>query len=180
MLNDPNTAYDRALLNSSSSSNRPISAAHAPPSPLPSPRTSPDLHHARVSFMSGTKGGSGSGSSRIPRQAIPHDRAIYITRLCLRILSLLLSIAVIAVLAHVMAAYARTKGLQATNPATGLTYPVWPVDTNLTPSNLLLGAACVCAAARGALVVASGSKNVSSSLFIGAGDEGLMMSRLGD
>lgn len=171
MFNDLNTGYDRALLTSSSS-------PYHPPSPLPSPRTPPDLHHARISFMSGTKAGNGHPHS--PRQAIPHDRAIYIARLCLRILSLLLSIAVIAVLAHVMATYARTKGLQVTNAATGLNYPVWPVETNLTPSNLLLGAACVCAAASAALVIASASKNVSfpsSSLVQGWG---LMMSRLGD
>jgi hypothetical protein len=131
--------------------------------------------------MSGTK--AGNGHSHSPRQAIPHDRAIYITRLCLRILSLLLSIAVIAVLAHVMATYARTKGLQVTNAATGLNYPVWPVDTNLTPSNLLLSAACVCAAASAALVIASASKNVgspSSSLVQGMGADDEQVRRLTD
>lgn len=147
-INDPEESRDDKHLNGS--------RTHA--SPIPATSISANLQQAaRSTFISANKGSSKSGQATF-------GRPIYVTRLCLRILSLLLSLGVVGLIASVMARHAQTKDVQITDPQTGLRYYVWPVKTIYIPSNLLLGAASIASIASLGLVIASFNKSVSSPL----------------
>ncbi|KFY35152.1 hypothetical protein V494_06169 [Pseudogymnoascus sp. VKM F-4513 (FW-928)] len=128
---------------------------------------SPDLQQARTTFMSANKGGF-MANERSSSDQPTYGRPIYIARLCLRIISLVLSLGVVGLVAAVMARHARTKDLIVVNPRTGLEYRVWPVNTNYVPSNLLLGAASIASIGSLGLVIASFTKSVRRLTKIGA------------
>lgn len=123
---------------------------------------SPDPQQARNTFMSANKGFMANEKSDSDQPT--YGRPIYIARLCLRILSLVLSLGVVGLVASVMARHAQTKDLIVVNPRTGLEYRVWPLNTNYVPSNLLLGAASIASAGSLALVIASFTKSVGFPL----------------
>ncbi|KFY32106.1 hypothetical protein V493_00502 [Pseudogymnoascus sp. VKM F-4281 (FW-2241)] len=132
----------------------------------PSITVSPDIQQARNTFMSANKGFVGNDKSSSDQPT--YGRPIYIARLCLRILSLVLSLGVVGLVASVMVRHAQTKDLIVVNPRTGLEYRVWPYNTNYAPSNLLLGAASVVSLGSLALVIASFTKSVRRLTKIGA------------
>ncbi|KAH6509891.1 hypothetical protein HBI56_129380 [Parastagonospora nodorum] len=87
-------------------------------------------------------------------------RAVYLTRLVLRILSLATCAAIVILLAQTIRSYSQTK--HATNPyrdGSG-TFPVWPDVLKLYPSYALLAAALLAGIFSLVLVVASFHKNV--------------------
>lgn len=86
---------------------------------------------------------------------------VYITQLILRILSLLTSLCIIAVLVLSVRNYTRTKNV--TNPfhdGRG-SFPIWPENLKLWPSFILLGAAVFAATFSFVLILASCAKSVS-------------------
>ena len=91
-------------------------------------------------------------------------RGVYMTRLILRVLSLLTCAAIIYVLVKSILDYRNTKDV--TNPyrdGSG-TFPVWPDNLTLYPSYILLGAAVFAGILSLILVVASFSKAVSGNV----------------
>lgn len=161
MLND-STHYDPATYIHDPEENRDdkhLISDRAQAGPVPPISVSPDLQQARNTFMSANKGLMANEKSSSDQPT--YGRPIYIARLCLRILSLVLSLGVVGLVASVMVRHAQTKDLIAVNPQTGLKYRVWPLDTNFVPSNLLLGAASIASIGSLGLVIASFTKSVS-------------------
>ncbi|OBT76707.1 hypothetical protein VF21_03922 [Pseudogymnoascus sp. 05NY08] len=169
MLGD-NTHYDPATYINDSEENRDdkhlIGDRAQAGGPIPPISVSPDLQQARNTFMSANKGFMANEKSASDQPT--YGRPIYIARLCLRILSLVLSLGVVGLVVSVMVRHAQTKDLIAVNPRTGLKYRVWPLDTNFVPSNLLLGAAAIASIGSLGLVIASFTKSVRRLTKIGA------------
>ncbi|OBT64653.1 hypothetical protein VE03_05830 [Pseudogymnoascus sp. 23342-1-I1] len=168
MLND-STHYDPATYINDPEESRDdkhLIGQRAQAGPVPSISVTPDLQQARNTFMSANKGFMGNEKSASDQPT--YGRPIYIARLCLRILSLVLSLGVVGLVASVMARHAQTKDLVVVNPQTGLNYRVWPLNTNYVPSNLLLGAASIASIGSLGLVIASFTKSVRRLTKIGA------------
>ena len=166
MLGD-STHYDPATYINDPEENRDdkhLIGDRAQAGPIPSISVSPDLQQARSTFMSANKGFMANEKSASDQPT--YGRPIYIARLCLRILSLVLSLGVVGLVASVMARHAETKDLVVVNPRTGLEYRVWPLNTNYVPSNLLLGAASIASIGSLGLVIASFTKSVSGPLYL--------------
>ncbi|KFY39422.1 hypothetical protein V495_05957 [Pseudogymnoascus sp. VKM F-4514 (FW-929)] len=167
MLGD-STHYDPATYNDPEESrdDKHLIGNRGHASPVPPITVSPDLQQARTTFMSSNKGFMTNEKSSSDQPTF--GRPIYIARLCLRILSLVLSLGVVGLVASVMARHAQTKDIRVTNPHTGLEYRVWPLNTNYIPSNLLLGAASIASLLSLGLVVASFTKSVRRLTKVGA------------
>jgi hypothetical protein len=116
------------------------------------PSPSHDLSGARESFL-----------NPVPqKKAKPsgHERAIYVIRLVLRILSLVSSVAILGVLLHVLIRYFKTRDLVDTERDTGIRLRVWPAGLKLWPTNLLLSAAAAATLLSFTLCMASFSKQI--------------------
>jgi hypothetical protein len=101
-------------------------------------------------------------AQRLDAPDIRQYRAVYWTRLLLRVLSLLTCSLIVFVLVDATRTYERTKHL--TNPfreGSG-SFPIWPDGLKLYPSYVLLGAAVTAGLLCLALVLASFVKSVRS------------------
>jgi hypothetical protein len=98
---------------------------------------------------------------RAAEPSISKSRGVYTTRLILRLLSALTSIAIIAVLVDSIRSYKKTQHV--TNPYKSGQgrFPVWPEGLKLRPTWMLLGVAVVAATTSTILCVASLSAAVS-------------------
>lgn len=163
MLGD-STHYDPTTYNDPEESrdDKHLIGARAQSSSAPPTSVSPDLQQARNTFMSTNRGYMANEKASSGQSTF--GRPIYIARLCLRVLSLVLSLGVVGLIASVMARHAQTKDIRVMNPQTGLEYRVWPLNTDYVPSNLLLGAASIASLGSLVLVIASFTKSVSIPL----------------
>lgn len=112
-------------------------------------------------YLPGFAGGSGSGSetkhgnsthiSSLPSHDLPArpleddgkngpNRDLYISRLYFRGVSLVLSIALIGLLAHVLVVYQESRDRKAVNEGTGLEFRLWPENLNVKPATIMLAA----------------------------------------
>lgn len=104
---------------------------------------------------------------RLEALDIRQYRAVYWTRLALRVLSMILCALIIMSLVDVTRTYEKTKHL--TNPfreGSG-SFPVWPMGLKLYPSYVLLGAAVVAGFFSLVLVLASFVKSVRLKCDLG-------------
>lgn len=97
------------------------------------------IHHLAKSHLPSPKGAS----------------FVYRTRLVLRVLSLLLSFALVVVLGHAIAVYDSTKHDEVNGE------PIWPTGLKMKPTILLLSAAAVATALSLTICIASFSEVVS-------------------
>ena len=113
------------------------------------------LGEARESFLNGNK-------SVKPR----HERTVYITRLYLRLLSLLMSAVILGLLIHTLIQYYQTKNWRTMNEKTHMTSRIWPISFTLHPSYMMLGAATVATVLSIIVALASLSKAVCIFSFV--------------
>lgn len=106
-----------------------------------------------------------SSTKSPPRSSTPtkDHPLVYRTRLIVRILSFILSAALVVVLSHAVSVYYSSKDADAFDISLQLTLPVWPRDMKMNPTLLLLGAASVATLLSGIICIASFSKVVSFS-----------------
>lgn len=81
----------------------------------------------------------------------------------MRILSFILSAALVVVLSHAVSVYYSSKDADTFDVSLQLTLPVWPREMKMRPTLLLLGAAGVATLLSGIICIASFSKVVSLS-----------------
>jgi hypothetical protein len=96
-----------------------------------------------------------------PKPSLRKSRGFYITRLALRTLIVILSLAIVGVLSNALREYRKTKDMRQMYAEGSGSYPVWPKDSVKMVGVLwLLGTACVVAGLGVVLLVASVSKKV--------------------
>lgn len=110
---------------------------------------------------------------RLEALDIRQYRAVYWTRLALRVLSMLLCALIIMSLVDVTRTYEKTKHLTDPFKEGSGSIPVWPLGLKLYPSYVLLGAAVVAGFFSFVLVLASFVKSVRIGMWFGrvAADE---------
>ena len=131
-------------------------------SPLPPPLGS-QAYRDRANRQSSLSPPSKSNNSHSPPTANKDHPLIYRTRLIVRILSFILSAALVVVLSHAVSVYYSSKDDDTFDASLQLTLPVWPREMKMRPTLLLLGAASAATLLSGIICVASFSKVVSSS-----------------
>ena len=119
-----------------------------------------NANNNKMRYLPGFAGGSGSETkhgntthiSSLPSHDLPArpleqddgkngpNRDLYISRLYFRGVSLILSIALIGLLAHVLVVYQESKDRKAVNEGTGLEFRLWPRDLNVKPATIMLAA----------------------------------------
>ncbi|KAJ3543980.1 hypothetical protein NM208_g3291 [Fusarium decemcellulare] len=95
------------------------------------------------------------------------DRIIYRTRLVIRILSLLFSVSIVAVLGYAVVFYNRSKNEWIKDENTGFQSKVWASHLRVSPTLILLGAAATAALLNLILCVANFSKKVRHLTSVG-------------
>jgi hypothetical protein len=94
---------------------------------------------------------------------IPQERIVTITRLCLRVLSLVVSIVILALLGHSLHRYHATRHMLHEDEKTHQQTRVWPQSLTLHPTYWMLVAAVVATLFSTFVAVAIVSKAVSIS-----------------
>ena len=104
-----------------------------------------------------------SGRAPFRRKPISerHERLVYRTRLTLRILTFVLSLALVVVLGHAVSVYYSSKDDTMFDNSLRMDVRIWPLHMKMKPTLFLLGSASVATLLSGIICVGSFSKAVS-------------------
>jgi hypothetical protein len=131
-----------------------------PPSPRQHPDPNSDAAHLLGSTQSASKHTTKFSKPR-PAPELRHSRGFYVTRLVLRILVVVFSLAVAGALGDALRGYRRTKDVEEKFSEGSGTYKVWPQDVKVWPALWLLGTAGAAAGLGIVLLLASFNAKVS-------------------
>ncbi|KIV93587.1 hypothetical protein PV10_04790 [Exophiala mesophila] len=103
-------------------------------------------------------------SGRVPFRRKPiserHERLVYRTRLTLRILTFVLSLALVIVLGHAVSVYYSSKDNTMFDNSLRMDVRIWPLHMKMKPTLFLLGSASVATLLSGIICVGSFSKAI--------------------